>query len=116
MIGKLFITDPDQRIDIEGIRNHPWYKLHQPETQSFGAARNLTQINMSIVNRLEEELGFNKESLLKSIRSNKHNHLTATYYLILKKHMVKMNRPYYEAFLPDSAAKFTRVRQSKSQV
>jgi len=64
MIGKLFITDPDQRIDIEGIRSHPWFKLHQPETQSFGAARNLNHINMNIVNRLEEELGFNKESLL----------------------------------------------------
>ena len=43
-------------------------------------------------------MGFNKESLIKSIKNNKHNHLTATYYLLLKKIMVKQNRPYHEAF------------------
>jgi serine/threonine protein kinase len=31
MISKIFVTNPDERIDIEEIRNHPWYKLHQPE-------------------------------------------------------------------------------------
>jgi hypothetical protein len=34
-------------------------------------------------------MGFNKESLIKSIKNNKHNHLTATYYLLMKKLMVK---------------------------
>lgn len=35
MISKIFITDPDNRINIEQIRQHPWYQLHKPETQSF---------------------------------------------------------------------------------
>ena len=41
----------------------------------------------------------NRESLLKSIKNNKHNHLTATYYLLLKKHMIRHLRPYCDAFL-----------------
>lgn len=68
---------------------------------------------MKIVNELEQQLGFNKDSLIKSIKNNKHNHLTATYYLLLKKLMIKQNKPYLESFLPESMAKFTRVRQSK---
>ena len=50
MIQKIFVTDPDQRIDVEAIRNHPWYKIHEPETPSFSAARNLSNINQAIVN------------------------------------------------------------------
>jgi 5'-AMP-activated protein kinase catalytic alpha subunit len=89
MISKLFNTNPDERVGVEEIRNHPWYKLNNPEICSFNAKRTFDSINMKIVAQLEEQLGFNKESLLKSIKNNKHNHLTATYYLVLKKLMVK---------------------------
>jgi 5'-AMP-activated protein kinase, catalytic alpha subunit len=48
-IAKIFNTDPDERMGVEEIRMHPWYKLHQPETKSFGAKRDLNNINMQIV-------------------------------------------------------------------
>lgn len=35
MISKLFVTDPEKRIDIDGIRRHPFYLTHQPENQNF---------------------------------------------------------------------------------
>lgn len=98
MISKLFNTNPDERVGVEEIRKHPWYKLHQPETTSYNAQRAFDNINMKIVGQLEEQLGFSKESLIKSIKNNKHNHLTATYYLVLKKLMVKQNKPYIESF------------------
>lgn len=31
-ISKIFITDPEKRISVDEIREHPWFKLHQPET------------------------------------------------------------------------------------
>ena len=37
--------------------------------------------------------------MLKSIKNNKHNHLTATYYLLLKKHMIRQLKPYSDAFM-----------------
>jgi 5'-AMP-activated protein kinase catalytic alpha subunit len=37
MISKLFNTNPDERVGVVEIRNHPWYKLNQPETQGFNA-------------------------------------------------------------------------------
>ena len=98
MIKNIFITNPDERYGVEEIRNHPWYKIHQPETASFNVQRSFQNINYKVVNQLETQMGFNKESLIKAIKNNKHNHLTATYYLLLKKIMVKQNRPYHEAF------------------
>lgn len=32
MIAKIFITDPNKRINIEKIRQHPWYQINKPET------------------------------------------------------------------------------------
>ena len=55
--------------------------------------------NEKIICDLESKQGFNRESLLKSIRNNKHNHLTATYYLLLKKYMVRRLKDYVDAFM-----------------
>jgi 5'-AMP-activated protein kinase catalytic alpha subunit len=121
MIARIFVTDPNERIDIEQIRKHPWYQLHRPETLSFHVCPPAVQrtrpdyivknnkkytitqrfnlLNQKIIGNLEAQQGFNRESLLKSIKNNKHNHLTATYYLLLKKHTIRQLRPYCEAFL-----------------
>lgn len=63
---------------------------------------------------MEDQLGFSSESLTKSIKNNRHNHLTATYYLLLKRFMIKMEKPYLESFLsPDQLTlKYSRVRHS----
>lgn len=31
ILSKIFVTDPNKRIGIEGLKEHPWYRLHQPE-------------------------------------------------------------------------------------
>lgn len=28
IIQKIFVTDPEKRITIDGLRQHPWYKLY----------------------------------------------------------------------------------------
>jgi len=47
---------------------------------------------------------------MKSLKANKHNHLTSTYYLLLKKSLVRQNKPYTEAFVGADVSKFSRVR------
>lgn len=58
-------------------------------------------------------MGFSKESLIKSIRNNKHNHLSATYYLLQKKLLMKQNRPYSEAFYIKQDKVYNRAKQCK---
>ena len=67
---------------------------------------------MQIVKQLEDQLHFNSENLIKSIKSNRHNHLTATYYLLLKRQMMKLTKPYLESFLsPETLTlKYSRLK------
>jgi len=61
MIDSLFQTDPAKRIDVEQIREHPFYLLHSPETASFGLTRNLEdpkRVNPHVLANLEDKLGF----------------------------------------------------------
>ena len=45
-----------------------------------------SQIDYELVGQLEN-LGFNVEYAERCIEANKHNHVTTTYYLLLKKHI-----------------------------
>ena len=86
IISKIFVTDPEKRIDIEGLRQHPWYKLYQPETQNYNQHTLRRTVNDKLVLKMEASLGFSIESVQRAVENNKHNHLSATYYLLFKKY------------------------------
>ena len=86
ILSQIFVTDPDKRIDIEGLKKHPWYRLYQPETQNYNFHTMPRTVNEKLVMKLEASLGFSTESVQRAVENNKHNHLSATYYLLLKKY------------------------------
>ena len=43
-------------------------------------------VNEKLVLKMEASLGFSIESVQRAVENNKHNHLSATYYLLLKKY------------------------------
>lgn len=59
MISKLFVTDPEKRIDIDGIRRHPFYLMHQPENQNFSFHTKKLNVNQKLVAKMEVQMGFN---------------------------------------------------------
>ena len=86
IISKIFITDPNKRITIEELRQHSWYKLHQPENQNFNHHKQNQNVNDKLVLKMESSLGFSMDSVRYAVMNNKHNHLSATYYLLHKKY------------------------------
>lgn len=52
-IGRIFETDPEKRIDIDGIRNHPWYKLAQPECKAFSCHTQKPHVSSKVISKLE---------------------------------------------------------------
>lgn len=46
---------------------------------------------MKLVQKMEAQMGFNKELIEQAVQNNKHNHLSATYYLLLKKYTAQNN-------------------------
>lgn len=43
-------------------------------------------VNAKLLLKMEASLGFSTESVKRAVENNKHNHLSATYYLLLKKY------------------------------
>ena len=86
ILSKIFVTDPNKRIGIEGLKQHPWYRLYQPENQNYEYHTMARTVNDKLVMKMEASLGFSIESVQRAVENNKHNHLSATYYLLLKKY------------------------------
>lgn len=78
-------TDPEKRYTIDQIRQHDWYKQHE-DVKYSGIIVGNDQIpaDEKLLGRCVE-LGYEGDYALKWIEANKHNSVTATYNLLLKK-------------------------------
>ena len=63
ILSKIFITDPSKRIDIEGLKQHPWYRLYQPENDNYNYHNIPKTVNEKLVMKMEASLGFSTESV-----------------------------------------------------
>ena len=86
LISKILNVDPEKRFGIEQIRTHPWYRKAKSEfSQGIQVGYNQMPINQEILEMLKK-YDFDLEHSQKCIEANKHDIVTTTYYLLLKKH------------------------------
>ncbi len=88
MIKKILNTDPVTRPKAADIRKHQWYQLiDSVELEGIIVG----QESIPIIDEIREQLKVDFATLDgiefadKFIKMNKHNHITTTYYLLLKK-------------------------------
>ena len=87
-LQKILVVDPKKRYNISQIKKHPWFnQLDQRKYMSKGLLLNkyIVPIDEDIVNKMENEYEYNSKEVRLNLLGNKHNHITTTYYLILKK-------------------------------
>lgn len=85
LLAGILNTDPDKRFTIDQIRQHPWCAQVKVEcSPGILVGYNPIPVDPTILARLEE-FGLNTETGRKAIEGNRHNHLTTTYYLLLKR-------------------------------
>ena len=98
MLSGILETDADKRLTIEQIRNHPWYRQHT-EVQYNGIIVGTDQIPVD-ENLLQEmkKFDYDLDYSRKCIEANKHNHVTATYNLLLKSRLRDGKMTIKEAF------------------
>lgn len=85
LMKRILNTDPDKRYTVDEVRNHSWYKLSKTnELEGIIVGVNSIQVDEEIASKLEG-FGFNLEYGKKCVEANKHNQVTSTYYLLLKK-------------------------------
>ena len=91
IITKILNTDPETRIRISEIRNHPYMRGAQKDalakTREPGLFPGLQKMpyTRELLQRLINDFQFEEEYSIRCLEANRHNHITATYHLINKK-------------------------------
>jgi len=98
LISGMLTTDPTRRMTLDDVRKHVWYcqipeasiptePPSQPTTPSGGLApKPIPVLDEEILEQLDS-YGFPREYAIKCLHTNKHNHVTTTYYLLKEKRM-----------------------------
>jgi 5'-AMP-activated protein kinase catalytic alpha subunit len=86
LIKNILNTDPTKRFTIDDIRKHSWMNMVKLPREPEGIIIGYHQIpiDYEVLKQLEG-YGFELDYAQKCLDANKHNHVTTTYYLLLKK-------------------------------
>merc|ERR1740123_1174285 len=84
LIRCMLTTDPAERLNLDGIRQHGWYR--QIPEASLRDREDTGNLDEDILEQLDS-YGFPREYAVKCLKTNKHNHVTTTYHLIKEKRL-----------------------------
>ena len=90
-LHRILNVDPNKRYNLIQIKNHPWFNLINMKNNIWEGL-NINEVIIPIDDELidkMEELNYKKEEVKKCILSNRHNHITTTYYLLLNQKIKK---------------------------
>ena len=88
LLKKILEVDPKKRINIEGIKNHSWFKLEEnPMYKGINISIehfpcDIKVVNYVIKNYFKDEEDISPNIFVKMIHSHECNKFTATYYLV----------------------------------
>ena len=88
LLKKILEVDPKKRINIEGVKNHSWFKLEEnPMYKGINISIehfpcDTKVVNYVIKNYFKDEEDITSSILVKMIHSHECNKFTATYYLV----------------------------------
>ena len=90
LINKILVTDPDKRLTISQIKNHPWFNLYNNDnknkiSEGLDLSKYIIPIDEEIVKIISKIFNIKEEEIRIAILSNKHNDVSTLYYLFLKK-------------------------------
>lgn len=84
---RILCTDPAKRFTAEDIRTHPWFSHITEKSVQKGIIIGINEIPIyPMILDLLEKFRFNPKDAERYIKANKHNHITTTYYLLLKRY------------------------------
>lgn len=102
LLEKILNVDPAKRYSLEEIYAHPWCKQAAdiPLNSGIMVGYHRMPIDQAILAKLQE-FSFDLEYCCRCIEANKHNHITTTYYLLLKKHLRSGHKSNADISAPD---------------
>lgn len=85
LIPRMLLVDPLKRITITEIKQHPWFAVHLPRYLAVPPPDTISQAQKVDPDTLEQvvKAGFDRQTVVDSLRQRLHNKATVAYYLIL---------------------------------
>lgn len=109
LVSKILNTKPDERFTIENIKSHKWFRLVNQDLHPGIFIGEDTIFIESKILALLEQYGVSPEVARKHIEANKHNHITTTYYLLLRKHKIQPIKEPIDAPRPPNRPVVPRI-------
>lgn len=103
LIRKILNTDPNKRFTVKDIRSHEWYQQVKPsEMEGIVIGKDRIPVLDEYLSKIQDcfaTSGINPNCDLSQtvtyIQNNKHNQITSTYYLLLKKKQRETGRDHF---------------------
>lgn len=90
LLKGLLNIDPKKRMGLDELKQHPWFNLNKVTRPPQGIIIGVHQVPIdNDVLSVIEAMGIDKEKTKESLIRHENNSLTATYYLIVKKHVME---------------------------
>ena len=120
LLKKIIKVNPEERIKIKDIKEHPWLKLaniHYNMHSGLNCDEIVFPVDNDIVQNMNE-LGFNKMEVRYNIIKNEHNNITTTYHLLLDKKIKKgrksiadLNSNLFDNYINDPKNKIENYKE-----
>mmetsp|Transcript_12520 Transcript_12520/g.38228 ORF Transcript_12520/g.38228 Transcript_12520/m.38228 type:complete len:487 (-) Transcript_12520:2377-3837(-) len=84
LIANMLLTDPMNRITIEGIRRHPWFQTRLPRYLAVPSRIRFQtpEIDERILQLVEEKTNFPRESVIRALKRGRRNYYSVAYHLL----------------------------------
>jgi len=89
LIRKLLTVNPAKRVRIDDIKRHPFFKQGEAQILKEIPFENEKHVEV-IIDQIGELLGNSREEILYNIENNRHNNITTSYELLLKKYKLNL--------------------------
>jgi serine/threonine protein kinase len=87
LIKNILNIDPEKRYTVEDVKKHPWFNMVKCEASAgILVGYDPIPIDNNILSQLSS-LHLDIETARRYIEANKHDNITTSYYLLLKKHL-----------------------------
>ena len=88
LIKKILTVNPKKRIKFEEVKNHVWIKdCYLEYVKSIDYNNNNKNYNEDIIDKMVKDFNFKKGEIIFNLNHNKHNNITTTYELLVKKYL-----------------------------